>query len=185
MEPEQEERVTHAGATPEHPAAGAPEPGGGDCEMQLAAKDRECSDAKNRYLRLYAEFENYKRLAQRDQQDYTRFAAEKVLKELLPIVDNLERAVSHARGAQADASIVDGMALIVRQFHDALRKNGCEPIEAVGKPFDPAFHQALAQVESTEHEADTIVEEAQRGYLLHGRILRPSLVTVSKKPGAT
>jgi molecular chaperone GrpE len=185
MDPEQEERVTHAGVTPETAAARSPETGGEDWETKLAAKDRECSDAKDQYLRLYAEFENYKRRAQRDQQDYTKFAAEKVLKELLPIVDNLERAVSHARGAQADASIVDGMALIVRQFHDALRKNGCEPIDAVGKPFDPAFHQALAQIESTDHDVDTIVEEAQRGYLLHGRILRPSLVTVSKKPGST
>ena len=179
-EPERDEPVT-SGET----EAVSPGPGGTDWEAQLAAKDRDCAEAKDRYLRLYAEFENYKRRAQRDQQDYTKFAAEKVLKELLPIVDNLERAVSHARGAQADASIVDGMALIVRQFQDALRKNGCEPIEAVGKPFDPAFHQALAQVESADREPDTVLEEAQRGYLLYGRILRPALVTVSKRVGST
>jgi molecular chaperone GrpE len=148
----------------------------------LEDKERECAEAKERYLRLYAEFDNYKKRAQRDQLDYTKFAAEKVIKELLPVVDNLERAVVHARGAKADASIVDGLALVVRQFLDALGKCGCEPIEAVGKPFDPAFHQALAQVESSDQEPDTVVEEAQRGYLLHGRILRPSLVTVSKKP---
>ncbi|MFZ5877648.1 MAG: nucleotide exchange factor GrpE [Nitrospirota bacterium] len=180
MEPEREDTGTHPETTSES-ATSAP-PAGTEWEAQLTAKDRECADAKDRYLRLYAEFENYKRRAQRDQQDYTKFAAEKVLKELLPIVDNLERAVSHARGAQADASIVDGLTLIVRQFHDALQKCGCEPIDAVGKPFDPAFHQALAQLESAEREPDTVVEEAQRGYLLHGRILRPALVTVSKKP---
>jgi len=149
---------------------------------KLDEKDRECAEAKERYLRLYAEFENYKKRAQRDQLDYTKFAAEKVIKELLPVVDNLERAVAHARSANADPSIVDGVGLIVRQFLDALGKCGCVPIEAVGKPFDPAFHQALAQVESSDHEPNTVVEEAQRGYLLHGRILRPSLVTVSRRP---
>jgi molecular chaperone GrpE len=180
MNPEHEEMGARSEAAPENatalPAAET------DWEAHLAAKDRECADAKDRYVRLYAEFDNYKRRAQRDQQDYTKFAAEKVLKELLPVVDNLERALAHARGVHAEASIVDGIALIVRQFHDALQKCGCEPIEAVGKPFDPAVHQALAQLESAEREPDTVVEEAQRGYLLHGRILRPSLVTVSKKP---
>ena len=153
-----------------------------DIAAKLDEKERESAEAKERYLRLYAEFDNYKKRAQRDQLDYTKFAAEKVIKELLPVVDNLERAVAHARSVKADASIVDGLGLIVRQFLDALGKSGCEPIEVVGKPFDPAFHQALAQVESSEHEPDTVVEEAQRGYLLHGRILRPSLVIVSKKP---
>lgn len=152
-----------------------------DPAAQLDARDRECAEAKDRYLRLAAEFENYKKRAQRDQVDYTRFAAEKIIKELLPVVDNLERAVAHARSAGADASIVDGVDLTVRQFLDVLQKFGCVPIEAVGKPFDPTFHQALSQVESADHEADTVLEEAQRGYLLHGRLLRPSLVTVSKK----
>jgi molecular chaperone GrpE len=185
MKRDHEETVTHGEATPESAASAPPEAPGPDWEAQLATRDRECSEAKDRYLRLYAEFENYKRRAQRDQQDYTKFAAEKVLKELLPVLDNLERAVSHAREAHADASIVDGMALIVRQFHDVLQKCGCEPIEAVGKPFDPAFHQALAQIESAEREPETVVDEAQRGYVLHGRILRPSMVTVSRKPGST
>ncbi len=155
-----------------------------DLAAKLDATERDCADAKDRYLRLYAEFENYKKRAQRDQMDYTKFATEKVLKELLPVVDNLERAVVHARQANADALIVDGLTLILRQFMDALQKSGCEPIEAMGKPFDPAIHQALAQVESSQYEADTVVEEAQRGYLLHGRILRPSLVTVSTPPAS-
>lgn len=153
-----------------------------DLAAQLDAKDRECTEAKDRYLRLAAEFENYKKRAQRDQVDYAKFAAEKIIKELLPVVDNLERAVTHARSAGADASIVDGVDLIVRQFLDVLQKFGCVPIDAVDKPFDPAFHQALSQVESPAHEADTVLEEGQRGYLLHGRLLRPSLVTVSKRP---
>lgn len=182
MEQEQEDVMPDAGPGPEgfdslEPAE--PE----DPAAQLHAKERECAEAKERYLRLYAEFENYKKRAQREQQDYTKFAAEKVIRELLPVVDNMERALTHARSAAADASIVDGLALIARQFLDALQKCGCEPIETVGKPFDPAFHQALSQVESSEHQPNTVVEEFQRGYLLHGRILRPSLVVVSKEPG--
>jgi molecular chaperone GrpE len=147
----------------------------------LEAKERECAEARDRYLRLYAEFENHKKLAQRDQLDYAKYAAEKVLRELLPVADNLERAIAHARSVNADAAVVDGLDLIARQFQDALRKSGAEPIVAVGKPFDPALHQALTQVETDEHESDTVVEETQRGYLLHGRILRPALVTVARK----
>jgi molecular chaperone GrpE len=152
-----------------------------DLASLLEAKEHECAEAKDRYLRLYAEFENHKKLAQRDQIDYAKYAAEKVLRELLPVADNLERAIAHARSVNADAAVVDGLDLIARQFQDALHKSGAEPIVAVGHPFDPALHQALAQVESGEHESDTVVEEAQRGYLLHGRILRPALVTVARK----
>ncbi|MEO6666339.1 MAG: nucleotide exchange factor GrpE [Nitrospiria bacterium] len=153
-----------------------------DAAALLAEKIRECGEAKDRHLRLYAEFENYKKRTQRDQMDYVKYAAEKVLKELLPVADNLERAIAHARSVQADQTILDGLDLIGRQFRDALQKSGAEPITALGQPFDPAIHQALAQVESTEHEPDTVVEEAQRGYLLHGRILRPALVTVARRP---
>lgn len=183
MEHEPEDVIPNAGPGPE--AVDSPESAepSSDLAAQLDAKARECSEEKERYLRLYAEFENYKKRAQREQQDYTKFAAEKVIRELLPVVDNLERALAHAGSAGADVSIRDGLALIVRQFLDALQKCGCEPIDAVGKPFDPAFHQALSQVESSEHTPDTVVEEVQRGYLLHGRILRPSLVMVSKEPG--
>lgn len=151
----------------------------------IEAKERECAEAKDRYLRLYAEFENHKKLAQRDQLDYAKYAAEKVLRDLLPVADNLARAIAHARSVNADPAIVDGLDLIARQFQDALHKSGAEPIIAVGKPFDPALHQALAQIESDEHESDTVVEEAQRGYLLHGRILRPALVTVARKAAAS
>jgi molecular chaperone GrpE len=150
--------------------------------QQLDATARECAAAKDRYLRLFAEFENYKKRIQRDQIEYNKYATEKLLRELLPVADNLERAIAHARSANADSAIIDGLDLIARQFQDALQKAGIEPISAVGKTFDPALHQALAQVGSSEHEPDTVVEEAQRGYVLHGRILRPSLVTVAKQP---
>lgn len=150
----------------------------------LEEKTRAYQEAKDRYLRLYADFENFKKRTQRDQADFMKYAAEKLLKELLPVADNLERAITHARSLKADPTIVDGLDLIARQFQDAIQKSGAEPITAVGQPFDPAVHQALAHVESSDHRPDTVIEEAQRGYLLHGRILRPALVTIAKPPAA-
>jgi len=153
-----------------------------DLTGRLEAAERECADFRDRYLRLCAEFENFKKRAQRDQIDHTKYATEKVLKDLLPVVDNLERAIAHARTRNADQAIIDGLDLTVRQFQDELAKSGVEPIAALGQPFDPALHQALAQVDSTDRAPNTVVEEAQRGYRLHGRILRPSLVTIAKPP---
>jgi molecular chaperone GrpE len=146
----------------------------------LEAKERECAEARDRYLRLYAEFENHKKLAQRDQLDYAKYAAEKVLRELLPVADNLARAIAHARSVNADPAVVDGLDLIARQFRTrcASRVPSRSPLSA---SRSTALHQALTQVETDEHESDTVVEEAQRGYLLHGRILRPALVTVARK----
>src|SRR3972149_5559209 len=97
----------------------------------LEAKERECAEARDRYLRLDAEFENHKKLAQRDQLDYAKYAAEKVLRELLPVADNLERAIAHAGSVNAGTAVVDGLDLIARQFQDALHKSGVEPIVAV------------------------------------------------------
>jgi molecular chaperone GrpE len=184
MAQEHDEMMPESGEMKE-PTPDRPSPTDGrgdDLAQQLDATARECAAAKDRYLRLFAEFENYKKRIQRDQIEYNKYATEKLLRELLPVADNLERAIAHARSANADSAIIDGLDLIARQFQDALQKAGIEPISAVGKTFDPALHQALAQVGSSEHEPDTVVEEAQRGYVLHGRILRPSLVTVAKQP---
>jgi molecular chaperone GrpE len=184
MAQEHDEMMPESGEMKE-PTPDQPSPTDGcgdDLAQQLDATARECAAAKDRYLRLFAEFENYKKRIQRDQLDYNKYATEKLLRELLPVADNLERAIAHARSTNADSATIDGLDLIARQFQDALQKAGIEPISAVGKVFDPALHQALAQVESSEHEPDTVVEEAQRGYVLHGRILRPSLVTVAKLP---
>ena len=164
------------------PAAESSVEPGNDTTRRLESTERESADFKDRYLRLYAEFENFKKRAQRDQIDHMKYATEKMLRDLLPVVDNLERAVAHARTRNADQTIIDGLDLTIRQFQDALAKSGVDPIVALGQPFDPALHQALAQVDATDREPGMVVEEAQRGYRLHGRILRPSLVTVAKSP---
>jgi molecular chaperone GrpE len=153
---------------------------GEDINQALTAKAQELNVLNEKYLRLAAEFENYKRLAQKDQQECARFANEKILKELLPIIDNLERAVRSAKkdGAGSD-SLIRGVELTLKQFAEMLNRFGIRQMTAVGKPFDPAYHQAVARVESATATENTVVEEHQKGYLLHERILRPAMVTVA------
>ena len=155
-------------------------------KQALAAKTEEAQALHDKHLRLAAEFENYKRLAQKDQRDYARFANESLLKELLPIVDNLERAIKAAKeapkeGAKTD-SLIEGVELTLKQFMDLLVKAGVRPIASVGEPFDPARHQAVARVESPGAPDNTVVEEFQKGYLLHERMLRAAMVTVASAP---
>lgn len=155
-------------------------------KQALASKTEEAQALHDKHLRLAAEFENYKRLAQKDQRDYARFANESLLKDLLPIVDNLERAIKAAKeapkeGAKTD-SLIEGVELTLKQFIDLLAKAGVRQIASVGEPFDPARHQAVARVESTGAQDNTVVEEFQKGYLLHERILRAAMVTVASAP---
>ena len=146
---------------------------------QLSAKDEELKSLNDKYLRLAAEFDNYKRLAQRDQRDHIRFGNEQLLKELLPVVDNLERAIKAAKGSKSPDGLVQGVDLTLKQLQGVLGKFGVQSIPTMGQPFDPSGHQAVASVPSTEIPDQHVVEEFQRGYRLHDRILRPAMVTVS------
>lgn len=134
---------------------------------------------QDKYLRLAAEFDNYKRVSQREQRDYARFANESLLKELLPIIDNLERAVRSSKENQGRDGLIQGVELTLKQFAETLAKFGVRPIASVGQAFDPSRHQAVARVESNTVPAGSVVEEFQRGYYLHDRILRPAMVTVA------
>jgi molecular chaperone GrpE len=133
---------------------------------------------QDKYLRLAAEFENYKRLAQRDQREHSRFANEQLLRELLPVVDNLERAIKSATVSRDRDTLIEGIKLTLKQFLETLGKFGVRPIESVGHPFDPSRHQAVARVPS-ERAENTVTEEYQKGYLLHERVLRPAMVAVA------
>lgn len=136
---------------------------------------------QDKYLRLAAEFDNYKRRAQRDRSDAIRYANESILKNLLPIIDNLERAIQCAKDAEANGPLLEGVELTHKQFLETVGKLGVRQISSTGSPFDPAIHQAVAQVESDTAEQNTIIEEFQKGYFLHDRILRPAMVTVAKE----
>jgi molecular chaperone GrpE len=139
---------------------------------------------QERYLRLAAEFENYKRLAQRDQREYARFANETLLKDLLPIVDNLERAIRFAKDSPNKGGLMQGVELTLKQFSETLDKYGVKRISSIGERFDPSRHEAVARVDSRNAPEATVLEEHQPGYLLHERILRPSMVTVAAAPSA-
>ena len=149
---------------------------------QLQTKEKEANENYDRYLRQVAELENFRKRANREKQEAIRFANEALVKDLLPVVDNLERAVAHAKGGGNGKPLVEGVEMVLRGFFDVLGKHGVVPIAAVGERFDPEKHEAMAQIESGTYEPNTIVEEHHKGYLLRDRLLRPALVSVAKAP---
>jgi molecular chaperone GrpE len=149
--------------------------------QQLESKERDITNQQDKYLRICAEFENYKKRAARDQEELSKYANERLLKELLPVVDNLERAIVHTKNSEVSGKILEGLELILKQFLEVMGKLGVTGFESHLQPFDPTKHQAIGQMESDEHEEGTVIEEIQRGYRLNDRILRPALVMVSKK----
>jgi len=151
-----------------------------DLRRQIAEKTAEAAEHYDRFLRERAELENFKKRMQRDRAEALRFACEPLLRELLPIIDNLERALEH--GAQSGESLVEGVRLVHKGLLDALSRNGAQRIEALGQPFDPARHQAIATAATTECEPNVVVAQHHTGYLLHDRLLRPAMVTVSTRP---
>ena len=157
---------------------------GSDEELKqaLAARIEEAKALQDKYLRLAAEFENFKRLAQRDQREYYRFANESLLKELLPIVDNLERAIKSSKERMGSGGLIQGVELVLKQFLETLAKFGVRPMNSVGEAFDPSRHQAVLHVESEDATGKIVAEEYQRGYLLHDRILRAAMVAVADVP---
>lgn len=150
-----------------------------ELQLALAAKAEEVTGLNDKYLRLAAEFDNYKRLAQRDQRDQIRFGNEHLLKELLPVVDNLERAIKSSREGAGSDVLIQGVDLTLKQLTGALTKFYVVPVETIGRPFDPATHQSVTSVASDTVPEQHVVDEFQRGYLLHDRILRAAMVSVS------
>lgn len=148
----------------------------------LAAKTEECKILNDKYLRLAAEFENYKRLAQRDQREQIKFGNEQLLKELLPVIDNMERAIKAARDNGGSSALVQGVDLTLKQLSGALTKFGVQTVEATGQVFDPSAHQAVSHMPSDTVAPNHVVEEFQKGYRLHDRILRAAMVSVSSGP---
>jgi molecular chaperone GrpE len=163
------------------PVDGAAEPAT-DLRSEAAASEPESGPtaADQRYLRLAADFENFRRRKEKELSDRSRYASEDAARALLPALDNLRRAVAHAGDAGGEwADLQSGLDLVVREFDAALEKLGVTSIESVGQPFDPAVHEAIGGQESEEVDVDTVSDELQRGYRLHDRVLRPALVRVA------
>jgi len=143
----------------------------------------EADKYRDLYLRTKAETENMKRRLEKEKTDFIKFANESLIKDILPVVDNLERALKHSESSSnGDQGISEGVRLTYEGLKNALEKFGVKPVEAMGEPFDPNFHEAMMQRDDPEVEANTVLEEIQKGYLLHDRLIRPSMVVVSRKP---
>jgi molecular chaperone GrpE len=179
---------------PHHRSRAAPEGAGGPSEppelsaerlaaleAELEAAREEAKQANERALRERADAENAKKRAARAQSEAVRYGTERLVRDLLPIVDNLERAVEAAQGGGNGAPLVEGVSLVLKGLLDVLARHGVTRVEAEGTRFDPAQHEAVAHVESAQHEPNAVMEEHQPGYRLHDRLLRPALVTVSKR----
>jgi len=148
--------------------------------QQLETKETEAKNYYERLLRQAAELENYKKRSGRERDDAIRYANESLLKDLLPVVDNLERAIAHASGGGNGKPLVEGVEMVLRGLTDVLAKHGAMPIAAQDQPFDPTKHEAMTQVETDDHEPNSVVEELHKGYMLRDRLLRPALVSVAK-----
>ncbi|MEK6583183.1 MAG: nucleotide exchange factor GrpE [Nitrospirota bacterium] len=189
-EAEAEKKV---GTTRPHPG-GLAEESNRDADTEvLKGKnlDEELNDQKDKYLRLYAEFENYKKRVARDKEELVKYGNESLLYELLPVLDNLEMALKHASNDVDDVSaeyqprmagLVQGVEITLREFLKVIDKFGLTPIIAINRIFDPSLHHAMTQVERDDVDEHTVVEEFRKGYMLRDKVLRPSLVAVSKKP---
>lgn len=148
-----------------------------DEREQLSA---ELQEINGKYLRLYAEFDNYKKRVSKDKEELIKYSNESLLYEILPFIDHLEMALKHASN-EVSSGLVQGVEITLRDLRKTLEKFGLTAIEADGKPFDPVVHHAMSQVERNDTEDNTVVEEFRRGYMLRDKVLRPALVAVSKK----
>jgi molecular chaperone GrpE len=159
----------------------------GDAKNPAASSDleslrAELADKQDRLLRALAETENVKRRAQREKDDYVRFANESLVRDLIPVLDNLDRALDAARVAASAGSLLEGVELIQREMLKVLERAGVTRYSALGSAFDPTRHEAIARVVSAEAAPDTVISESLPGYSLNGRVLRPALVAVATAP---
>jgi len=141
------------------------------------------SEEKNKYLRLYADFDNYKKIAARNKEELLKYANEELMTDILTVIDHLELALQHSSEDSADsASLAKGVDLTLKELKSVLEKHGLIAIDASEKPFDPSIHHAMSQIETEDAEENTVVKEFRKGYMLRDRVLRAALVGVAKTP---
>lgn len=164
------------------------EPPEGDAETaitlyqgKIAELESELAETRDKYLRLAADFDNFKKRVRQEQLDTIQHASAELISRLLPVMDDLQSVLEH-KPRDIDESWVKGLELSVRKLEEALGTHGLQPIEAVGSRFDPQMHEAIGHEESTEHPEDTVVSELRRGYRIRNRVVRPALVKVARPP---
>lgn len=151
-------------------------------ELEISKLRSDLEDATDRVLRGQAELDNYRKRARREIEDERRYATLPLLRDLLPVLDNILRAIAAAETSPNGASLLDGVKLIAQTMQSVLAQHNCKRIDALDKPFDPAFHQAISQQPRADYPPGTVVLVAQDGYLLHDRVIRPAQVIVSTSP---
>lgn len=152
-----------------------------ELETGLETAKQEAQESYDRFLRVSAEFENYKKRSAREMDEFKKYANESFIKAMLPVVDNLERAInSLSNDESAKNGVFDGVTMTHQEILKVFDMFGTKPIESLEKPFDPSFHQAVMQEEAENVEENTVLKELQKGYLIHDRLLRPAMVVVSK-----
>ncbi|MDA8162435.1 MAG: nucleotide exchange factor GrpE [Desulfobacteraceae bacterium] len=156
-----------------------------DCnelETRLKEKEDELAACKDRMLRLAAELENFKKRIEREKEEYIKYALESFANELLPFLDNLERAITASKESKDIDKLIDGLELTLAGYLKTIERFGLRAFVAEGQNFDPNLHEAICLEESHEHEENTVIKELLKGYTLHEKVLRPALVVVAKKP---
>ncbi len=151
-------------------------------EKDLQKTKNELAEQKDSFVRLQAETDNFRKRLSREKDEFSQYANERLFKELIPIFDNLERALEDP--SNDTKSLKEGLEMILKQFSAFLEKEKVEPIKAIGEKFDPMVHEALTSEESNDHEENTIISEFVKGYTINNRVLRPSQVVISKKPSS-
>jgi molecular chaperone GrpE len=148
-------------------------------QRELEELRKQADENYQRFLRTQADFDNFRRRARQEKEDFVKYASLKLIEQLLPVIDNFERALSSSKENKDFDSLVKGLDMTFRQLDQVLVQEGLRPIESVGQPFNPEIHQAIMQVESEEHEEGIVVEELQKGYMLKDKVIRPAMVKVS------
>jgi molecular chaperone GrpE len=179
---EQDAEENQAGAPGNHAPVENDAPGSVQApDRRLQELASQLEEVQARYLRLAADFENYRKRARQEQMDTVQYAAAALAERLLPVLDDVKRALDHAPEG-ADEGWLRGVRLTFQHLEEALASVGVEPIETVGRLFDPKLDEAIGSEESDEHPDDTVLVELRRGYRMHDRVLRPALVKVSRRP---
>jgi molecular chaperone GrpE len=152
-----------------------------DLTERLKEKEKEAAENYDRYVRTLAELDNFRKRTAREKADLVKYGNENLLRDILPMIDNLDRALKHAETSCDFEAFKSGLEMLRTQFVASLERHGLEAMACVNETFDPNLHEAMLQVESDAHEDSQIVDEFEKGYLLHGRLLRPAKVSVCKK----
>jgi len=172
------EKATYDAEQAEAAEAAAPETEGAT-NAELDELRKAAEDSQQRLLRAQADFDNFRRRTRQEKEEFAKYASLKLIEQMLPVIDNFDRALVSSRETQDFEALTKGIEMVYRQLEQVMTQEGLTPIEAVGQPFNPEFHQAIMQVESDEHEEGIVVEEVQKGYMLKDKVIRPSMVKVS------